>query len=164
MATSKVKHLFKWGAVLNIGDGKTCEFWEDCWLHEVPLKILYEDLYKMVRNILTVLLISDCWSTEGWEVDFRRSLTPQEWQNWLGLVNELQTVTLVNSPDFVSWLLDKSKQYTTESLYRFLTDMGVSSRVSGILWKCKVSLKIKFFLWQVFNNKLQVAQCLVKRG
>ena len=25
-------------------------------------------------------------------------------------------------------------------------------------------LKIKFFLWQVFNNKLQVAQSLLKRG
>lgn len=38
------------------------------------------------------------------------------------------------------------------------------SRVAGIIWKCKIPLKIKFFLWQVFHNRLQVSGNLVKRG
>jgi len=41
---------------------------------------------------------------------------------------------------------------------------GMPSRVAGHIWKCKVPLKIKFFLWQIFNNKLQCAASLVKRG
>jgi len=36
--------------------------------------------------------------------------------------------------------------------------------VAGYVWKGKIPLKIKFFLWQIFNNKLQVAQSLIKRG
>jgi len=34
----------------------------------------------------------------------------------------------------------------------------------GYIWKGKLPLKIKFFLWQIFNNKLQVAQSLIKKG
>lgn len=38
------------------------------------------------------------------------------------------------------------------------------SKMAGCIWKCKIPLKIKFFLWQVFNNKLQVGQSLSRRG
>jgi len=54
--------------------------------------------------------------------------------------------------------------FSTKSLYRFISDRGVASRVAGYVWKGKIPLKIKFFLWQIFNNKLQVAQSLIKRG
>jgi hypothetical protein len=64
--------------------------------------------------------------------------------------------------DSVFWALEKNKQLSTKSLYRFLTNRGMTTRVAGIIWKCKISLKIKFFLWQVFNNKLQIAQFLLK--
>lgn len=110
--------------------------------------------------------VRGCWTTDGLDVDFRRSLSPHEWQNWLGLVNDLQPISLANRPDSISSVLelDRSKQFATKSLYRFLTDMGLTSRIVGILWKCKIPLKSKFFLRQVFNNSLQVAQCLVKRS
>ena len=38
----KVKHLFKWGTVFEVGDGQLCRFWEDCWPLGVPLRIAYE--------------------------------------------------------------------------------------------------------------------------
>ena len=63
----------------------------------------------------------------------------------------------------IVWALESSKKFTTKSLYRFLTDCGVASRMARYIWKAKLSLKIKFFLWQIFN-KLQVAQSLIKRG
>jgi hypothetical protein len=36
--------------------------------------------------------------------------------------------------------------------------------VVGYIWRSKVPLKIKFFLWQILNNKLQAAVNLAKRG
>ena len=36
--------------------------------------------------------------------------------------------------------------------------------MTAIFGKVKSPLKIKFFLWQILNNKLQVAANLVKRG
>ena len=60
--------------------------------------------------------------------------------------------------------MERKGIFSTKSLYKFITNRGVVSRVAGIIWKCRMPLKIKFFLWQVFNNKLQVAQSLLKRG
>lgn len=46
----------------------------------------------------------------------------------------------------------------------FLTNRGVTSRIAGIIWKSKVPLKIKFFLWQMVNDKLQVAGNQIKKA
>jgi hypothetical protein len=98
-------------------------------------------------------------------MDFKRSLSYQEHESWLHLQDMLQAVTIVpEHNDTVSWALERKGQFTTKSLYRFLTDRGVASRSAKFIWNCKVPLKIKFFLWQSFNNKLQVAKSLVKRG
>jgi len=35
--------------------------------------------------------------------------------------------------------------------------------MAEIIWKCRVPLKIKIFLWQLSNNKLQVAVNLAKK-
>lgn len=158
----QVRHLFNWGAVFEIGDGKLCRFWEDSWVHAVPLKVLYSDLYKLARDPLC--FVSDCHEEEGWYVDFKRCLSPQDYDRWLGLLNLLGDCSLTdNRADRVRWALEAKRNFTTKSLYRFLTDGGVSSRVAGIIWKSKLPLKIKFFLWQISNNKLQVAVNLAKK-
>jgi hypothetical protein len=41
----KVKHLFKWGAIHEVGRGDRTKFWLDVWLGEVPLKVCYQDVY-----------------------------------------------------------------------------------------------------------------------
>lgn len=87
----------------------------------------------------------------------------QNYDRWLELKDTLSTFTLIDNQDSVIWVLDKSRKFTTKSLSRFLTDRGVTSKVVGYIWKCKDPLKIKFFLWQIFNNKLQVGQSLTKR-
>jgi len=159
----KVKSLFKWGAIFSIGNGKNCLFWHDCWLHSVPLKIYYEDLYKMVRY--PNCSVADCWVNQDWFVEFRRALSSVEFQRWTLLYDELQHISLDNvSSDKVSWALEKTKMFTTKSLYRFLSSRGMPSRIAGIIWKCRIPLKIKFFLWQTFNDKLPVGQALLKRG
>jgi hypothetical protein len=151
------------GARFEIGNGDHCRFWEDCWLKNVPLKIYYEDLFKMARE--PNCFVSDCWRDDSWGMNFKRSLTVQEYNSWLGLLDELNDITLTdNKADKVMWALDKKLAYTTKSLYRFLTDRGVTSRVAGYIWRSKIPLKIKVFLWQMFNNKLQTAQCLVRKG
>jgi hypothetical protein len=92
----KVKHLFKWGFVFKIGNGKPCKFWEDCWIHNVPLKILHEDLYyKLVRD--PFCSVADCWQEGAWNMDFRRSLITQIYNSWLGLLDLLQDCALTDN-------------------------------------------------------------------
>lgn len=54
----KVKHLFKWGVTLTVGDGRNCRFWQDSWLYEVPLKIHCEDLFKWLEILNALFLIA----------------------------------------------------------------------------------------------------------
>lgn len=134
----------------------------DSWLHNAPLCIVYEDLFKMVRE--PNISVADCVDEGQWEVEFRRTLSVGEYNRWLNLLNELQEINLSSDQDYVFWALESNKTFSTKSLYRFLTDSGVASKMAGYVWKAKLPLKIKFFLWQIFNNKLQVAQSLIKRG
>jgi hypothetical protein len=159
----KVKHLFKWGAIFKDGNGVNCQFWQDCWLLQVPFKIAFENLYKMARD--PFCSVADCWVDQEWYVDFRRTLSSGEFEEWESLLRLLQQVCLNDDCiDSVIWVLDKKGQFSTKSLYRFLSNRGFPSRIAGVIWKSRVLTKIKFFLWQVFNNKLQVGKTLIKRG
>ena len=80
-------------------------------------------------------------------MDFKRSLSVPEYNSWLELRDTLQGISLeLDSNDSVSWALERKGQYTTKSLYRFLTDRGVTSKTAGYIWKCKIPLKVKVFL------------------
>jgi hypothetical protein len=69
-----------------------------------------------------------------------------------------------SAQDELEWALDKSKNFTTKSLYRFLNHRGVIIANSKNMWKTKLPLKVKIFVWQLSNNKLQEAVSLKKRG
>ena len=98
----------------------------------------------MVRN--PHCSVSECWEEDEWVMDFRRSLTVQEYNSWIDLTNSLQACNSESdAADIVSCALESKGHFSTKSLYRFLTDWGMPSRVAGLIWKFKIPLKIKFF-------------------
>lgn len=139
----KIKHLFKWGAIFKVKNGRLCRFLQDCWVLDVPFKVTFDDPYSLVRNQENV--VADCWEDNEWFVDFKRALSVQEFDRWRELISVLGEVSLSNESDIVLWVLDKTKTFSTKSLYRFISDRGVASKVAGYIWKCKVPLKIQFF-------------------
>jgi hypothetical protein len=68
----------------------------------------------------------------------------------------LPCLTCINQ-DQLEWALDKSKCFITKSLYRFLSRGGC-----GNIWTTKLPLKIKVFLWQLSNNKMETT-CNLKK-
>lgn len=94
------------GAIFKVGSGKMCRFWEGCWAQGVPLKIAFEDIYKMARE--PNCSVADCWEQDSWVVDFKRSLSTQEYNSWLGLLDALHDKALIdNKSDSVIWALDR---------------------------------------------------------
>jgi hypothetical protein len=65
---------------------------------------------------------------------------------WLNLVARISHVQLVEGSDYFKWSLTKSGLYTVRSLYRHLIDTHPPFR-HGRIWKMKIPLKIKIFLW-----------------
>lgn len=119
-----MKHLFKWGAMFKVNNGKVCRFWEDCWAGNVPLRISHESLFRMVRD--PGCSVSECWEEGKWVMDFRRALSVQEFESWKDLTNSLQDHCPVRDiHDSVCWALESKGNYTTKSLYRFMTDWGM---------------------------------------
>jgi len=49
--------------VFKITNGKHCKFLLDCWAENVPLKIAYENVFKMVAN--TNCSVADCWDADS---------------------------------------------------------------------------------------------------
>jgi hypothetical protein len=46
----KIKHLFKWGAIQKVGDGRLAQFWNDVWLKFVPLRVCFPRLPEICDN------------------------------------------------------------------------------------------------------------------
>ena len=84
-----------------------------------------------------------------------------EWEKLWSILQDMQLDDYGQNE--VSWALEKSTGYITKSLYNCLTHGGVRDKVHDILWKCKIPIKVKVFLWQAIHNKLQTVVALVRR-
>jgi hypothetical protein len=84
-----------------------------------------------------------------WFIDFKRSLSFQDFERWSELKGELDRISLeYDQNDIMSWGLENKGLFTTKSLYRFILNGGSSSRMARHIWKCRVPLKINFFSWE----------------
>jgi hypothetical protein len=69
-------------------------------------------------------------------------------------------VQLNESRDKTSWMLEKSRKYTTKSMYRFLLHRGVVNKRMRRLWKNKMPMKVKVFMWLADQNRIQSGEAL----
>ena len=108
--------------------------------------------------------VADCWDGEDWNITFRRSLTTSEKDCLDRLLAWLRLSPLEVGQDNIVWALENSKSFSTKSLYSFMTNRGVIMKESNSCWKARIPLKIKIFLWQLSNDRLQMAMALKHRG
>jgi len=59
------------------------------------LKLLYSNLYKLSRN--TECFVSDRYEEGTWFVDFKRCLSSQDYESWLGLLQMLKDCALTDN-------------------------------------------------------------------
>nr|CAD1829821.1 unnamed protein product [Ananas comosus var. bracteatus] len=66
--------------------------------------------------------------------------------------------------DSLSWRWNSSGRFSVHSATDFLTFDGITNCNLPFLWKLKISLRVKLFLWLAERNKILTADNLVKRG
>jgi hypothetical protein len=157
----KIKHLFKWGAIHSVGNGWFTKFWDDVWLVNAPLRIQFTKLYETCVD--KQAMVAE-YAARDWHIQFQRMLSLEAQAEWEGLQGMLQCVSLAQEDDRISWGLTTSKRFSTSSLYKFLTSWGVNNSTAKRIWKCRVHLKIRVFLWQVFQNRILIAQQFCARN
>jgi hypothetical protein len=107
-----------------------------------------------VTNVLSQNLLN---------ISFRRSLNGNRWPLWLQLVQRLMHVQLNNENDKFVWGLTTSGQYTVKSMYMDLINDN-TKYLRKYIWKMKVPLKIKVFMWFLHRKVILTKDNLVKRN
>jgi hypothetical protein len=69
------------------------------------------------------------------------------YKEWSDLTKLLEPVRMSDIEDKIVWGLTKNVMFLTKSLYNFLTSGGVNCRMAKKIWRCRLPLKIRIFLW-----------------
>ncbi|EEE54019.1 hypothetical protein OsJ_00679 [Oryza sativa Japonica Group] len=135
-------------------------FWEDTWLGLQPLKYQYPSLYNVVRKRHSTLV--EVMSTTPLNVSFRRSIVGPKLVEWNDLISRLANITLSNEKDCFIWSLYKNGHFSVKSMYNAIINSNVIIH-KRILWKVKVPLKIKVFMWFLHKKVILTKDNLIKR-
>jgi hypothetical protein len=155
-----VKEDFFKRGYFKLGNGTSVRFWEDVWLGGTPLSHQYPALYNITQH--KNVLVSTVFATEPINISFRRGLNDNKWVQWLHLCQRLITIDLTTEPDKFIWKLTDSGIFSVKSMYLdWMNDHTVYLR--KYLWKLKIPLKIKIFMWFLSNKVLLTKDNLAKR-
>jgi hypothetical protein len=72
-------------------------------------------------------------------------------------------IQLTDRPDSFKWSLNFSDQFSVNSMYQAFIDTNVV-RNNSYLWKIKIPLKIKVFIWLLYREAILTKDNLVKRN
>jgi len=146
---------------MTVSDGRNTRFWDDCWTGEVPLRLLFPRLYNYCGK--KDALAQDYMCEGGPNIQFNRSFGALEIVEWEELVAKLSNVSLQPGKDKPVWAFEKSGCYSTKSMYRFFMFRGVRSKQLDKLWKSKLPMKLKIFMWLALHKRLQTGVALKKK-
>ena len=85
--------------------------WNDTWIGSVPLKIKYPGQHKICEEPNAT--VAEYWTEDDWDVNFSGSLSSSDYNSWVDLMAAVHY----------------------KSVYRLLTDGGVSDSMTKELWK-----------------------------
>jgi hypothetical protein len=127
-----------------IKDGSKTRFWDDPWEGQVPFNIKYPSIYNVVRDPHAT--VAKVMATRPLNLSFRRALVDNKLVEWQNHVAQIVNIQLVDGSDTFRWNLTKLGFFTVRSLYLHLLVRQPAFR-HKMIWKLKIPLKIKIFLW-----------------
>jgi hypothetical protein len=120
--------------------------------------VKYPNLYNIVRK--KNVSVAQVLSTTSLNVSFRRALVGDNWNKWLGLVENVLMVNLNDCKDSFIWTVNKN--FSVKNIYNDIV-LRAGTPVNCWAWKAKIPLKIKIFLWYLRNGVVLTKDNLVKR-
>jgi len=80
---------------------------------------------------------------------------------WNNLIATIANVNLQAGNDTITWTLSTSGNFTVRSMYRYLITNHI--KVTHEIWRVKLPLKIKIFLWFLKKGVIQTKDNLAKK-
>ncbi|KAG5596520.1 hypothetical protein H5410_037752 [Solanum commersonii] len=120
-----------------VGNGLKTSFWNETWLGDVNLRILFPDLY--IISLQQNDTIAQMWTPQGWDLMFRRALN--DWEIATDLWNMFVCILGVN------WTMPIT---TFEVLTHW---QGIGKRGSKENWWKNIPACIWWTLWKERNGR-----------
>jgi hypothetical protein len=139
----KIKDCFLTLGSFHLNNGENTRFWEDKWIGNIPLKEQYPSLFSIARHKHKT--VASAFSTIPLNISFRRSLLGANLVSWHNLVARIGHVTLNDRSDVFRWGLNQNGTFSVRTMYNAMITGNIWD--NRILWKLKLPLKIKIFLW-----------------
>jgi hypothetical protein len=95
-------------------------------------------------------------------IRFNRTLTGDRWNSWVSLLRRLMNVHLSDEPDSFKWNLATTGIFFVKSMYADYMN-GHTVFLKKYLWKIKVPLKIRIFMWFIYKKVILTKDNLAKR-
>jgi hypothetical protein len=150
------------GLTYILGDGKKIRFWLDVWMGSCALKVTFPRLFEICNQ--QEWSVSRVLRDGNLNMTFRRNFGAAQEVEWADLTTMMENTHLTLSLDTMRWVFEKSGQFSITSLYRELVFLGVVNKWMMSLWRARLPLKIKSFLWKICNDKIQSVEELKKKN
>jgi hypothetical protein len=145
---------------MSVRDGRRTHFWGDKWCDQTPLKDKFPGLFAIFNeHDITVHEAAQ----KDWQFDYRRQLAPDIQIQLVGMRILLDPISLTNGEDIPIWDWNKNAQFSVKSIYKDLSSY-VIDRSFKHLWKAKILLKIKIWLWMIWHNAIPTKDTMTERG
>ncbi|GJT85019.1 RNA-directed DNA polymerase, eukaryota, partial [Tanacetum coccineum] len=146
-----------------VGNGENTSFWDDSWLGEVALKVLYKRLYAL--EMCKSISVAEKMGHPSLSHSFRRM--PRggvEQENYGLLCSKVADLVLPNISDRWCWSLEGSQEFSVKSS-RILIDNTILPKAEvPTRWLRVVPIKVNVHAWRVCLDKLPTRANLSLRG
>jgi hypothetical protein len=144
-----------------VNNSEQVRFWEDKWVRNYTFKDRFPSLYAIVRRRNSS--VANVMPSLPLNVSFRRALVGWNLANWHNLCALVVHIHLTQDNDVFRWSFHQNGQFSVRSMYLALINNGYIER-NKFLWKLKMPLKIKIFMWYLLKGVVLTKDNLTRRN
>ncbi|KAL6616023.1 hypothetical protein ACP70R_038293 [Stipagrostis hirtigluma subsp. patula] len=154
--------LFHALTIVQVGDGRTADFWCSSWLQGTAPRNVAPSLFRDVRprrRSIRAALMADAWIE-----DIRDHIQPAHLGEFVRLWRLVHTVQLTDGPDLITWKASPDGVYSARSAYLAQFAGSTQSDLGPIVWEPWATPRIKLFGWLLLQRRVYTADRLQRRG
>jgi hypothetical protein len=155
-----IKDIYLSGRSMKVRNGERTHFWGDTWCGPTPLKDQFPLLFNICNEIDVTVAEADA---RGWIFTYRRWLSADLIIQETKLREKMSNIVLVPEDDIHVWDWNKNGLFSVKSVYKDISSAGID-RSFKHLWKAKIPLKIKVWLWLIWHNAIASKDIMLERG
>ncbi|GKA99018.1 RNA-directed DNA polymerase, eukaryota [Tanacetum coccineum] len=146
-----------------VGDSLSTCFWEETWMGDRPLKLMFSRIYALESNKLCT--VAEKCHPNTLDQTFRRNIRGGvESHQYMQLQDLIGAISLSNSTDRWVWDLNGNGDFMVKDVRSMIDDIMLPKESDATRWIKCIPIKVNVFAWKVRNDRLATKSNLIHRG